>query len=69
MASQAVTKAYYDTTDGQIHYRCIHASVNNATKFPILFLHMTATSSLYYEKLMRLCAAEGYDCFAPDMPG
>jgi pimeloyl-ACP methyl ester carboxylesterase len=69
MVYPTVVKAYYDTPEGQIHYRYLHAPVKDESKSPILFLHMSAASSHYYEKLMQLCAAEGYDCFAPDMPG
>lgn len=64
-----VNKAYYDSPNGQIHYRYLPSKVEDSSKAPILFLHMTAISGRVYEPLMQRCAAAGYDCFAPDMPG
>lgn len=69
MVNSRIRKAYYDTPEGEIHYRYLYASDKDASKAPIVFLHMTAVSGRYYEKLMKLCAAAGHDCFAPDMPG
>ncbi|KAF4634271.1 hypothetical protein G7Y89_g3832 [Cudoniella acicularis] len=69
MEYPTVKKAYYETPSGQIHYRYLEASTKDATKSPIMFLHMTPISGRYYEPLMQRCASAGYDCFAPDMPG
>lgn len=69
MEYSTVKKAYYDSPEGEIHYRYLFATAKDALKAPILFLHMTAISGRYYEKLMQRCAAAGHDCFAPDMPG
>ncbi|RDW71396.1 hypothetical protein BP6252_07959 [Coleophoma cylindrospora] len=66
----SIKKAYYDTPDGQIHYRYLHSSSpEKAQQDPILLLHMSAASSLYFEPLMHRLAALGYDSYAPDMPG
>ncbi|RDW85988.1 hypothetical protein BP5796_04313 [Coleophoma crateriformis] len=69
MAFPTPIRAFYDTPEGQIHYRYLHASVKDASKQPIILMHMSACSSLYYIEMMQLCAAVGYDCYAPDMPG
>jgi pimeloyl-ACP methyl ester carboxylesterase len=69
MEYQRVRKAYYETPEGEVHYRYLNAAVKDASKAPILFLHMTAISGRIYEPLMQRCAAAGYDCYAPDMPG
>ncbi|KAF3005376.1 hypothetical protein E8E14_007515 [Neopestalotiopsis sp. 37M] len=62
-----IRKAYADTSLGQIHYRYTEAESDN--KCPILFLHMSASSSACFERLMRIYTSQGYQCFAPDMPG
>jgi hypothetical protein len=69
MAKNSIRKAYYDAPEGQIHYRYLPSTTKDATKSPILCFHMCPTSSLYFEELMIRCADEGYDCYAPDMPG
>ena len=69
MATPGIVKAYYDTPEGQVHYRAVKAPAKDETKAPIMFMHMSASSSLIYEDLMVLCAVAGYDCYAPDMPG
>jgi pimeloyl-ACP methyl ester carboxylesterase len=69
MTPSPITKAYYATPGGQVHYRFLPASIEDTSKSPILLLHMSACSGLYYEELMTKLAAEGYDCYAPDMPG
>jgi len=69
MGATVIVKGYYDTVEGQVHYRTVKAPVKDASKAPIMFMHMSASSSLIYEDLMLLCAAAGYDCYAPDMPG
>ncbi|KAE9372863.1 alpha/beta-hydrolase [Stipitochalara longipes BDJ] len=69
MAAPVIVKGYYDTMEGQIHYRTVKAPVKDASKAPIMFMHMSASSSLIYEDLILLCAAAGYDCYSPDMPG
>lgn len=43
-----IKKAYVDTSDGQIHYRCCEGGEG----LPILFFHMTASSSACFESLM-----------------
>lgn len=63
----AIKKAYADTSLGQIHYR--YTTEVGSKGFPILFLHMSASSSACFERLFRLYSAQGYQCFAPDMPG
>jgi pimeloyl-ACP methyl ester carboxylesterase len=66
----AVTKAYAKTSFGQIHYRFVLPPPNTPqVATPLLFLHKSASSSASYESLMLLYAAQGYRCYAPDMPG
>ncbi|KAI0483346.1 Alpha/Beta hydrolase protein [Xylariaceae sp. FL0804] len=62
-----IKKAYAETALGQVHYRFTPAP--GTRRFPILFLHMSASSSACFEALMAAYAARGYQCFAPDMPG
>lgn len=69
MAPLRVLKAYYETEEGQVHYRYLKSPVRDASKSPIVLLHMSATSSAYYEDLILKYVSEGYDCYAPDMPG
>ncbi|RDW58428.1 hypothetical protein BP5796_12358 [Coleophoma crateriformis] len=69
MGYATVRKSYYDAPEGEVHYRYLFASAKDPAKAPILFLHMTAVSGRYYEKLMQRCAEAGHDCYAPDMPG
>ncbi|KAH9902328.1 Alpha/Beta hydrolase protein [Xylariomycetidae sp. FL2044] len=64
---QIVKKTYVETSLGQVHYR--YTPEPGSRQFPILFLHMSASSSACFEELMRTYAGEGYQCFAPDMPG
>jgi pimeloyl-ACP methyl ester carboxylesterase len=62
-----IKKAYADTPPGQIHYR---RTTKPAPKpLPILFLHMSASSSASCENIMHHFSGLGYTCFAPDMPG
>ncbi|KAL6240277.1 hypothetical protein RBB50_012806 [Rhinocladiella similis] len=59
----AIIKGYVDTTDGQIHYR----KSTEGSGAPIVFFHMTASSSACYENLMR--AIEGkHPLIAIDSP-
>lgn len=44
-----IKKAYVDTSHGQIHYRY---SLGSETDLPIVFFHMTASSSASFENLM-----------------
>lgn len=57
----AIKKGYVDTTQGQIHYR--HS--DGGTGIPILFFHMTASSSASFENLMMhldgLCPMYAFD--------
>jgi pimeloyl-ACP methyl ester carboxylesterase len=62
-----IKKAYADTPHGQIHYRFTTAPQTNP--HPIIFLHMSASSSDIFLSLMGTYASLGYACFAPDMPG
>jgi pimeloyl-ACP methyl ester carboxylesterase len=63
-------KAYADTSFGQIHYRYVLPPNGVDHKpTPLLFLHKSASSSASYDSLMLLNAANGYVCYAPDMPG
>lgn len=52
----ALKKAYVDTRDGQVHYRFCAGGQG----LPILFFHMTASSSASFETVMR-----ELDGFAP----
>ncbi|TVY46891.1 hypothetical protein LOCC1_G002201 [Lachnellula occidentalis] len=63
-----IKRAYADTPSGQIHYR--YLLNNNSTKrLPIVFIHMSASSSFCWEPLMRQYAPLGYSCYAVDIPG
>lgn len=71
-----IKKAYADTAYGQIHFRLAlplpteTGTVNKGPeRSPLVFLHKSASSSASYEALMRRYAAQGYRCYAPDMPG
>lgn len=58
-----IRKAYVDTTDGQIHYRFCEGG----SGLPILFFHMTASSSSSFENLMA--ALDGFcPLYAFDLP-
>lgn len=67
-----IKKAYLDTESGQLHYR-VSRGFQDATSppdpLPVLLLHMSASSSKSFSKLMGQLSAIGYSCFAPDMPG
>lgn len=63
-----IKKAYFDSRDGQVHYRTLFAT-QRPQKDPIVFLHMSASNGGHFEKLMQIYAALGHDCYAPDMPG
>jgi pimeloyl-ACP methyl ester carboxylesterase len=66
----AISKAYADTSYGQIHYRFTLPPKNTQQNSTfLLFLHKSASSSVSYDSLMLLYAAKGYYCYAPDMPG
>jgi pimeloyl-ACP methyl ester carboxylesterase len=69
MTVPVILKGYYTAPEGQVHYRFVKAASKDESKYPIMFMHMSASSSFIYEELMERCAAEGYDCYAPDMPG
>lgn len=64
----AIKKAYFDSSDGQVHYRTL-LTTQKVKKEPIVFLHMSASTGGQFEKLMKIYSAQGYDCYAPDMPG
>lgn len=65
-----ISKAYADTTYGQIHYRFALPPAGVACKTnTIIFLHKSASSSASYDSLMRIYSMKGYKCYAPDMPG
>jgi pimeloyl-ACP methyl ester carboxylesterase len=64
-----VKKAYADTPLGQLHYLYAHGARDGAHRVPILLLHMSASSSKCYYKMMEALCSLGYACFAPDMPG
>lgn len=68
MVVDAIIKAYFPAADGQIHYRTL-LSTAAVKKDPILFLHMSASNGGHFVPLMKLYAARGHDCYAPDMPG
>ena len=59
-----IRKGYVDTADGQLHYRC----VDGGAEPPIVFFHQTASSSLMFEKVMRLLAGD-HRLVALDTPG
>ncbi|KAH6662364.1 Alpha/Beta hydrolase protein [Halenospora varia] len=70
MMSVSIKKAYFDTPSGQIHYRYIVPAPDTSKReMPCVFLHMSATSSQHYEKMLVLYAERGYSVWAPDMPG
>jgi len=73
MAAPTIRKAYADSPLGQIHYRYTAPSPtsikSNPEKLPILFLHMSASSSAIFEQLMTVYTSLGHACYAPDMPG
>lgn len=69
MSQLTARRAFYDTPEGQIHYRYLQAPIKDVSKSPILLLHMSATSSAYYEEMIIRLTTAGYDCYAPDMPG
>lgn len=62
----AIKKAYADTPSGQIHYRYL---LSAQTKPPIIFIHMSASSSSCWEPLMSHYAPLGHSCYALDIPG
>jgi pimeloyl-ACP methyl ester carboxylesterase len=62
-----VTRAYVDTSIGQIHYRCMMPAIPTAAP-PLLLLHMSPASSLIYEKFMAVMG-QSRVCIAPDTPG
>jgi pimeloyl-ACP methyl ester carboxylesterase len=65
-----ISKAYADTSYGQIHYRyALPPKDVQQNSISLIFLHKSASSSASYESLMLLYAAKGYSCYAPDMPG
>ncbi|KAH8897480.1 alpha/beta-hydrolase [Thozetella sp. PMI_491] len=64
-----IKKAYAETSLGQIHYRYTANHDAASASHPILFLHMSASSSASCESLMLRFAARGFASFAPDMPG
>lgn len=64
----SIKKAYFNAPDGQLHYRFL-LTTQSPKKAPCVFLHMSANSSRHFETIMKLHAARGHDCFAPDMPG
>ncbi|KAF4630885.1 hypothetical protein G7Y89_g7249 [Cudoniella acicularis] len=66
--SNPIKKAYFDAPEGQIHYRYVSGS-GEEKELPCVFLHMSADSSGHFEKMLKLYAARGYDCYAPDIPG
>lgn len=64
-----IKKAYADTPLGQIHYRYTKPAIPDKTRIPILFLHMSASSSASCSLLMDHFIELGYSSYAPDMPG
>lgn len=69
-----VRMAYADAPTGQIHYcycqpRESITTARGSPRLPILLLHMSASSSRCFHKIMPHLAARGYTCYAPDMPG
>jgi hypothetical protein len=63
----SIKRAYFETPDGQLHYRFL-LTTHSPKKAPCIFLHMSADGSRYFETIMKLHAARGHDCYAPDMP-
>jgi pimeloyl-ACP methyl ester carboxylesterase len=62
-------KGYYDTPEGQVHYRYLPAAIKDDTKAPIMLLHMSACSSFYYKEMIQRLSSDGHDVYSPDMPG
>jgi pimeloyl-ACP methyl ester carboxylesterase len=69
VAPSPVAGACYSSPGGRIHYRYLKSQVENVTKRPVVLLHMSACSSLYFVDLIERLAAEGHDVYAWDMPG
>ncbi|KAJ9142935.1 Alpha/beta-hydrolase [Pleurostoma richardsiae] len=68
MEANSIKKAYVDTPHGQLHYH--YALPRDRPPLDVLvFLHKSASSSKSYVKLIEHFHAEGYACYAPDMPG
>lgn len=61
------TRAYVDTSIGQIHYRSAEP-VTRSEKPPLLLLHMSPASSLVYENFIDVIGTTRL-CIAPDTPG
>ncbi|KAK5173985.1 uncharacterized protein LTR77_001064 [Saxophila tyrrhenica] len=70
MPELIVKKAYIDvsSTNQQLHYRYV-LPTSTSKDSTIVFLHKSASSSVSWERLMCHYAAEGFSCYAPDMPG
>jgi hypothetical protein len=68
MEAVKIKGAFYDCPNGQIHYRYTLTKADIKQK-PVLRLHMSAASSLYYESLMNKLTTAGHDCYVPDMSG
>lgn len=70
MSPTAISKAYADTSYGQVHYRFALPPEKVVGKInPMIFLHKSASSSASYDSLMGIYSTKGYACYAPDMPG
>ncbi|KAI9734553.1 MAG: hypothetical protein M1834_002154 [Cirrosporium novae-zelandiae] len=64
----SIQRAFADSSLGEVHYRYLLTD-NEPKKRPIVFLHTSASSSANCEKMMKMFAPLGHDCYAPDMPG
>lgn len=60
-------KAYLETPHGQLHY--VSLVPPDARPFPVLLLHMSASSSRSFHSLMRDLSSSRYASYAIDLPG
>ncbi len=66
---------YLDTPLGQLHYYYAAPAdpaayaADPVKKYPVLLMHMSASSAKSMVALMGRLTAMGFSCYAPDMPG
>ncbi len=65
----AMKKAYADTPYGQVHYRHGSPASDADIHATVLLLHKSASSSASFAKIASSLIAQGFTCYAPDMPG
>jgi alpha-beta hydrolase superfamily lysophospholipase len=63
-------KAYVGTPHAHIRYRRVSTASSSESSKPVLiFLHKSASSSIFMKTLIYHCTALDYDIYAQDMPG